>query len=56
MKMKGKEKKIEANCILTGDQDQEKMALLKCERSDLNNVFVIRGKDDYLSLSRFLAG
>lgn len=51
-----KEKKIEANCILTGDQDQEKIALLKCGRSDLNNIFVIRGKDDYSSLSRFLVG
>lgn len=46
-----KEKKIEANLTLSGNNLIDKAALLQCAVEDLRQIFIIRGKDDYPRLS-----
>ena len=46
-----REKKIEANLILSGESIEAKSKLLNCLDSDLKYLFIIRGRDDYQRLS-----
>ena len=50
------EKKIEANKLLSGENNREKAFLLKCKEEELRHVLIIRSKDDYNQLSMVLRG
>lgn len=45
-----KEKKIDANAVLCGEDVDDKIALLKCSKADLSNLFIIKSRDDYRML------
>ena len=47
---RGKEKKIEANLMLVGNEDSVKQKLLNCSPFEMQNLFVINNRDDYHSL------
>lgn len=51
-----REKKIEANELLVGPNEEQRALLLKCDEQDLRQVLVVRGKEDYQTLSHVLAG
>jgi DNA processing protein len=44
------EKKIEANSLLCGENAVEKIELLGCSQPDLQNLVVLRSRDDYACL------
>ena len=50
------EQKIQANVWLCEHSDSERRALLNCTQEDLQRVFRVRGRADYVSLSEALMG
>ena len=44
------EPKIQANLLLSGNNFEEKMQLLGCTIRDLENIFIVRNKEDYSHL------
>jgi DNA processing protein len=44
------EPKIQANLVMSDGDVMQKLELLRCSSSELQNLIIIRGKEDYLSL------
>ncbi len=44
------ESKIQANLLMAGNDQKQKLDLLRCDIEALSNLVIIRGKEDYLKL------
>jgi DNA protecting protein DprA len=52
--IENKEEKVKANQILCGHMLDDKLKLLKCDEPDLNNIFILHGRNDYANLAQRL--
>ncbi len=49
-----REPKVQANLLIAGSDSVAKCELLHCKESDLNRVFIVRGKEDYPTMITFI--